>query len=103
MICNFILHPKRPSSGYVTDFYQNAASLLKANFQELSNETNFVPIGAPVQEKTQINRFLAFVVYSYRFDVQFLYENDHFNQAQAELKKEVKGQSKHAAQKKGAT
>jgi len=29
-----------------------------------------------------------------------LYENDHFNQAQAEFKKEAKGQSKHAAQKK---
>ena len=30
-----------------------------------------------------------------------MYENDHFNQTQAEFKKEVKGQSKHAAQKKG--
>jgi len=29
-----------------------------------------------------------------------LYEKDHFNQAQAEFKKEAKGQSKHTAQKK---
>ena len=31
----------------------------------------------------------------------YLYENDHFNQAQAEFKKVLNGQSKHAAQKKG--
>jgi len=30
-----------------------------------------------------------------------LYENDHFNQAQAEFKKMLNGQSMHAAQKKG--
>ncbi len=30
-----------------------------------------------------------------------LYEKDHFNQEQAEFRKEAKGQSKHAAQKKG--
>ncbi len=30
-----------------------------------------------------------------------LYENDHFNKAQAEFKKVLNGQSKHAAQKKG--
>ena len=30
-----------------------------------------------------------------------MYEKDHFNQTQAEFKKEAKGQSKHAAQKKG--
>ena len=30
----------------------------------------------------------------------FLYENDHFNQAQAEFKKEANGQSKQVAQKK---
>ena len=30
----------------------------------------------------------------------FLYENDHFNQAQAEFKKELNGQSKPVAQKK---
>ena len=29
-----------------------------------------------------------------------LYENDHFNQAQAEFKKEANGQSKPVAQKK---
>ena len=29
-----------------------------------------------------------------------LYENDHFNQAQAEFKKEANGQSKQVAQKK---
>ena len=30
----------------------------------------------------------------------YLYENDHFNQAQAEFKKELNGQSKPVAQKK---
>jgi len=30
-----------------------------------------------------------------------LYEKDHFNQTQAKFKMEAKGQSKHAAQKKG--
>ena len=37
---------------------------------------------------------VAFQAYS------FLYENDHFNQAQAEFKKELNGQSKPVAQKK---
>ena len=36
----------------------------------------------------------SFIAYS------FLYENDHFNQAQAEFKKEANGQSKQVAQKK---
>ena len=35
-----------------------------------------------------------------RTDHSFLYENDHFNQAQAEFKKESNGQSKPVAQKK---
>ena len=35
-----------------------------------------------------------------RYMYSFLYENDHFNQAQAEFKKEANGQSKQVAQKK---
>ena len=33
-------------------------------------------------------------------DYSALYEKDHFNQTQAEFKKEAKGQTKHATQKK---
>merc|ERR1711974_404221 len=40
------------------------------------------------------NRELMHIMYIY------LYENDHFNQAQAEFKKELNGQSKPVAQKK---
>ena len=40
--------------------------------------------------------FVSLAVFQY----SYLYENDHFNQAQAEFKKELNGQSKPVAQKK---
>ena len=47
-----------------------------------------------------IDSLKNYLIVDLNFEYSFLYENDHFNQAQAEFKKELNGQSKPVAQKK---